>query len=296
MLRLPCPMPTTPALLFGRASHQPDDREVEAEAAESVGLESYQLELNALLEGNHELALATLPRESRRFLYRGWMLSEVEYQALEESLLERGHRLIVTSSQYAAAHYLPNWYPKLAGYTSRSVWTEGPDAAEAWALAQSLGPPPWLIKDHVKSAKESWHQACFIPPGASEAQFIASCEQLHAIRGERFERGFVVRRWLPFRTWGQTPSGPAYLEFRLFFARGRLVSAEPYFDAEDVEVPDFTAFERLARRIDSPFFTMDLADLGHETYAVVEVNDGGVSSLPASLDPRELFSRLPFLR
>jgi hypothetical protein len=101
----------------------------------------------------------------------------------------------------------------------------------------------------------------------------------------------VVRRFLPFRGYGQTPTGPAFLEYRLFFGRHRLLEAAPYFDF-DVETPDFSAFERLARRIDSPFFTMDLAQLESGDFAVVEVNDGGVSMLPASTDPRGLFGAL----
>lgn len=285
-----------PALLFGRASHQPDTRDVEADAADSLGLESYQVELNALLEGNVDAALNTLPARSRRFLYRGWMLTEAEYGTLDEALGDRGHSLVVSPEQYAATHYLPNWYPRLAGYTARSVWTDEPDAAEAWDLAQTLGPGPRLLKDHVKSAKEAWSTACFVPADATRPDFLARCDRLLELRGDRFERGFVVRRYLPFHTWGQTEAGPAFVEFRLFFAQGRLVAAEPYFDADELEVPDCTAFERLARRIDSPFFTMDLALLESGDFAVVELNDGGVSSLPASLDPRELFSALPFLR
>jgi len=147
------------------------------------------------------------------------------------------------------------------------------------------------MKDHVKSAKEQWADACFVPVGATEARFAEMCEALQDARGDRLEGGLVVRRCLQLKTFGMTPEGPAFFEFRLFFARGRLVAAEPYFDF-DVDVPDFTAFERLARRFDSPFFTMDLAQLANGDWAVIELNDGGVSMLPASLDPRELFDAL----
>ncbi|MFL5356052.1 ATP-grasp domain-containing protein [Archangium sp.] len=80
-------------------------------------------------------------------------------------------------------------------------------------------------------------------------------------------------------------------EFRLFFGSGRLLAAESSHDFE-VDVPDFTAFERLARRIPARFFTLDVAMLDSGQWAVVEVNDGGVSGLPASIDPRDLFAAL----
>jgi hypothetical protein len=141
------------------------------------------------------------------------MLTGEEYEALDEALGALGHELLTTPAQYAAAHYLPNWYPRLKGYTARSVWTEGTDPTEAWHAAQALGSPPWLVKDHVKSAKERWAEACFVPAEA------------------------------------------AHLEFRLFFGHGRLLAAESSDDF-DVDVPDFSAFERLARRIDARFFTL----------------------------------------
>ncbi|MFY1832056.1 ATP-grasp domain-containing protein [Myxococcus fulvus] len=287
-------MARTPrALLFGRNPSQHDTFDVEAEAAEALGFDTYQVDLAALLNGNAEQALEAVPRRgSLRLLYRGWMLTEEEYGALDEALSERGHQLTTTPTQYAAALYLPHWYPRLARYTARSIWTEGTVAHEAWSEAvRVLGPPPWLLKDHVKSAKERWEEACYVPAGATLEDFARTCENLVEERGERFERGLVVRKYLPLKVYGRTPTGPAHLEFRLFFGHGRLLAAEPQHEF-DVEVPDFSSFEPLGRRIDSPFFSLDVAMLQDGGWAVVEVNDGGVSGLPPGLDPRALFEPL----
>jgi hypothetical protein len=285
-------MPLASSIVFGRNPHQSDSFDTEAEAAEALGIDTFQIDLSALLEGDAERACAAIPDRGRlRLLYRGWMLTGEEYEALDEALGAMGHELMTTPAQYAAAHYLPNWYPKLKGYTARSVWTEGTDATEAWHAAQALGSPPWLVKDHVKSAKERWAEACFVPAGASRQDFERICGALLEERGERFERGFVVRRFLPFKVRGRTPAGPAHLEYRLFFGHGRLLAAESSDDF-DVDVPDFSAFERLARRIDARFFAMDVAMLEDGRWAVVELNDGGVSGIPPSIDPRELFGAL----
>lgn len=280
------------AIVFGRNPHQPDSFDLEADAAEALEIETFQLDLAALLEGDSERACANIPERGHlRLLYRGWMLTGEEYEALDEALGALGHELMTTPAQYEAAHYLPKWYPRLKGYTARSVWTESADASEAWVAAQALGPPPWILKDHVKSAKERWAEACFVPEGASRADFERICGALLEERGERFERGFVVRRFLPFKVRGQTPSGPAHLEFRLFFGSGKLLAAESSHDFE-VDVPDFSDFERLARKIEARFFAMDVAMLENGQWAVVELNDGGVSGLPASIDPRDLFAAL----
>jgi hypothetical protein len=140
-----------------------------------------------------------------------------------------------------------------------------------------LGPPPWILKDHVKSGGVA-------PKGCDRAHFLELVDALVADRADRFERGIVVRRYLPF-----VRVGGGYCEFRLFFARGRLLAAAPYHD-EALDTPDFSAFEPLARRIPSPFVTMDLAQLERGGWAVVEVGDGGVSAFPEQMDPRDVLS------
>ena len=44
--------------------------------------------------------------------------------------------------------------------------------------------------------------------------------------------------------------------------------------------------------IDSPFFTADVARLASGGYTVIEINDGGCSTLPEQLDPRDLYRAL----
>ena len=59
------------AIVFGRNPHQPDSFDTEAEAAEVLGVETFQLDLHALLEGNPDRALAAIPERGHlRLLYR----------------------------------------------------------------------------------------------------------------------------------------------------------------------------------------------------------------------------------
>src|SRR6185312_12731826 len=94
------------------------------------------------------------------------------------------------------ASYAPRYLPLLGERTAPARWTEDADVREAWELACELGPPPWVVKDHVKSAKERWHRACFVPPGATYEDFAEICAELVETRGERFARGFVIKKWL----------------------------------------------------------------------------------------------------
>ena len=281
-------------ILFGRPlvpQYAEDRFELEVLAAEELGIDSYAIPLDPIVNGDPERALRRLPRPRHRtWLYRGWMLSEEEYTALYEAVLEREEELVVDPESFAEAMYVPNYVPLLGDHTARTRWTEGEDIKEAWEAALELGPPPWIIKDHVKSAKERWHRACFVPPGASYEDFAEVCERLLEARGDRFERGFVIRKYLDLATLpGMLPEQRRVTdEHRLVFWEGRLVAHAPYYDV-DSTLEDPAQFAFLGRTIGSPFFTADVARLASGGYTVIEINDGGSSVLPEQMDPRELY-------
>jgi hypothetical protein len=282
------------SILFGRphAAPEAEDRfELEVLAADELGIESYAIPLDPVVNGEPERALRRLPRAAgRRWLYRGWMLDEEEYTALYEAIAERDEELVVDPECFAEATYAPLYLPLLGAHTAPARWTEDADVAEAWEVAQELGPPPWIVKDHVKSAKEKWHRACFVPEGTAYQEFAEICERLVEARGDRFARGFVAKKYLELATLrGWTPDGRRVTdEHRLVFWEGRLVAHAPYHDVDAaLEAPERFAF--LGRTIGSPFFTADIARLERGGYTVIEINDGGCSVLPEQMDPRDLY-------
>jgi hypothetical protein len=146
------------------------------------------------------------------------------------------------------------------------------------------------VKDHVKSAKEAWHRACFVPAGAAFEDFTAICERLLEERGDRFERGFVIKKYVELATLpGWTPEQRRVTdEHRLVFWEGRLVAHAPYYDVDSI-LEDPGAFAFLGDAVDSPFFTADVGRLARGGYTVIEVNDGGSSTFPEQMDPRDLY-------
>ncbi|WP_394842163.1 ATP-grasp domain-containing protein [Pendulispora brunnea] len=282
------------SILFGRPQRAPDadDRfELEVLAAEELGIESFAIPLDLVVDGDAERALKRLPRASgRTWLYRGWMLNEEEYTALYEAIGERGEELVVDPESFAEATYAPNYLPLLGTRTAPARWTESESIREAWEVAQELGPPPWIVKDHVKSAKEAWHRACFVPGGADFEDFAAICERLVELRGDRFERGFVVKKYLELATLpGWTPEQRRVTdEHRLVFWSGHLVAHAPYYDVEtELEMP--SRFADIGTILTSPFFTADVARLADGGHTILEINDGGCSTWPEQMDPRDIY-------
>lgn len=281
------------SILFGRPATQQEseDRfELEALAAEELDIASWAIPLEPLIEGDADAALRHLPRASgRSWLYRGWMLSYGEYEALYEAILDRGEQLVVDPAAFELATYLPSWAPLLGDHTPPSRWIEGTDLDEAWEVAQELGEPPWIIKDHVKSAKELWREACLIPAGADRAAFVDACQALIDHRGDRFERGIVIRKFVELApTRYRLLERPIPDEHRIVFWNGSPVAWAPYHDVDET-LDDVRRFAFLGELIDSPFFTADVARLASGAWTVVEVNDGGSATLPEQLDPRVLY-------
>lgn len=282
-------------VLFARGRAELDDGfEREAHVLESLGVPIAPVDLDALAQDDVRGALAALPRRRGwTWLYRGWMLFEEDYTALWEAILDRGDRLVVPPSSHAEASYLPLWAPQLGDRTPTSVWTESEDPTEAWEAAQDLGPPPWIIKDHLKSARHWWDRACYVPAGADQAAFERVCEGLLEFHQDRFQRGFVVRRFVELRPLPWRAEGhPVFDEHRVFFWKGRPVAHAPYHDVDDVRPLTRIPFPELGRLIDSPFFAADIGRLAAGGHTVVEINDGGAASLPAQLDPWALYEAI----
>jgi ATP-grasp domain-containing protein len=283
------------AVMFGRPSRAAsahDSFEVEVLALEQLGIESYALPLEPIVLGDAERALRHLPRpQNRTWLYRGWMLREEEYSALYEAIADRDEELIVDPESFAEATFAPNYLPLLGAHSAPARWTESDDIMEAWDVAQALGPPPWVVKDYVKSAKEEWLRACFVPEGADVEDFAAICTRLLELRGEAFETGFVVKKYLELATLPGWTSDRRRVtdEHRLVYWEGRLVAHAPYQDV-DSTLENPTEFAFLGRSLRSPFFTADVARLARGGWTIIEINDGGTSTFPEQLDPRVFYT------
>lgn len=282
------------SVMFGRPPRAAavDDRfELEEAALEELGVESYPVPLDPIVLGDVERALRRLPSpDGRAWLYRGWMLREEEYAALHEAVADRGEELVVDPESFAEATYAPRYLPRLGDRTAPARWTEDEDVAAAWELAQELGPPPWIVKDWVKSAKEDWLGACFVPAGADFLAFSTICERLLDLRGDAFETGFVIKKHLELATLpGWTADRRRVTdEHRLVFWEGELVAHAPYLDV-DSALDDPGRFAPLGRLVESPFFTADVARLAAGGWTVIEINDGGSSTFPEQLDPRDVY-------
>lgn len=267
--------------------------EPEFDAAKALGFQCLLFDEEAFSTGDIDLAFKRLPQgDGGDLVYRGWILTEELFRRFYEALFARGYSLVSTAAQYAEVTYFPGYYPKIREYAPAAVWTETPDAFLAWSLSRKMGDGPFVIKDHIKSAKHVWHEACFVPKGSGRENFERIAENLKKEQGKTFHRGFVVKQFVPLRSRRASPREyPMCEEYRLFFWRGKLLVASHYHRQTENTV-DWLPFINLAQRFEAPFFTMDLAQTEAGNWIVVDMGSGECSSLPPSLEPARFYGRL----
>jgi hypothetical protein len=202
--------------------------------------------------------------EDEVVVYRGWMMSDREYDILAEQTDLMGGKLLTSKEQYYATHYIPNWYPRLMTLTAETfIFTDMVNLADDVSVyleeQKDMGFRKFLLKDFVKSLKTGGGSVVTDPK-----QIPAVLENMEKYRGS-IEGGVCVRFWEDF-----VPSG----EKRFFVIDGKFYGQEFSFDTRAMSV-----LIRVAREIESPFFSVDLAQRTDGLFRVVEIGDGQVSDL-----------------
>ncbi|HEX8615498.1 MAG TPA: ATP-grasp domain-containing protein [Telluria sp.] len=184
-------------------------------------------------------------------LYRGWMLTPDGYARLHQGVAQLDCAMMTSPTQYRHCHYLPEWYALCAEFTPETVIVAR-DADFAAAVA-GRNWPAYFVKDYVKSLTTQRGSVAATPHeiaevvglieryrGAVEGGVcIRKFEQLQADSEERY---FVLRR----QAFGREGSAPALVH-------------------------------ELARRIDSPFFSVDVVASSEGELRLIELGDGQVS-------------------
>ena len=198
------------------------------------------------------------PFKQDNVVYRGWMLSDIEYTLLEGLVEWYGGKLMVSKEQYYAAHHLPNWYPLIEHMTPETLIFPGRDMV-AWKTTVAEGWSRIQVKDYVKSLKTKGGSVI-----GSLAELDAVLGDMEFYRGE-IEGGVCLRRWEEF-----VPGS----ERRYFVINGRYFGQEVSFDTRVMAI-----LMRVAKEIPSPFFSVDIAQRTDGQFRVVEIGDGQVSDL-----------------
>lgn len=193
-------------------------------------------------------------------LYRGWMLNAGQYARYCRQLRMLGGSPVVGSTAYSETHWLPGWYDKLQEVTASSTFIFRSEYRTFEDLKLWLDELDWsepkFIKDFVKSNTDKSGSVAYC---ANEAMAIL-CE-LETHRGS-LEGGVSLRDFKHFASGSE----------KRFF----VINGIPY-SPNNKEVPEVVTLA--AQRIESPFFSVDVATRIDGVVEIVELGDGQVSDI-----------------
>jgi hypothetical protein len=189
--------------------------------------------------------------EGEDVVYRGWMLTPDGYAHLQTEIENKGGKVLTSSAQYRHCHYLPEWYSLCEDVTPKTIFL-AKDADFASALANQ-GWSTYFVKDYVKSLTTTRGSVA-----RSTQEIVEIVALIEKFRGQ-VEGGVCVRQFEDLRV----ESEERYFVFKQkVFARVGVVPA---------------IVERIAERIDSPFFSVDIVLNADGVSRLIELGDGQVS-------------------
>lgn len=224
-----------------------------------------------------------VPEGDVTVVYRGWMMSEPEYNAYQEWCLDHDLKLFTDVKQYLAAHWLPNWYPLVERWTPTTqifsndtpLMREDDTRKIGYILGEHVRSLRGLhhlsghgdgsewqkfqLKDYVKSLKTDGGSAL------TEVEDITpTLEKMQKYRG-KIEGGICIRSWEDLYQ---------HSEKRYFVINNRFYGQERSFDLRHMSLLD-----RMSKLIPSPFYSVDIALRTDGVSRIVEIGDGQVSDL-----------------
>ncbi len=208
---------------------------------DSLGFERSLIDFDALTSGSpieqvvRRVKTINGPRSA---VYRGWMMTPEQYEAVYRALETRGFRLLNLPAQYRRCHYLPENYAVIQGLTPRSVWMPvGKDFAVTAIhdVLRQFGDRPVIVKDYVKSQKHYWAEACFIPSASDRARAERVVARFLELQDDSLAGGLVFREYIDLESLTQhSVSGmPLTKEFRIFYLDGKPALVSEYWDEGD---------------------------------------------------------------
>ncbi|WP_442267311.1 ATP-grasp domain-containing protein [Tenacibaculum sp. ZS6-P6] len=283
--------------VFDSKTIEPDYEE-EKNIAVDLGFNFSLISYEALVENELNTALKFVPNQEKieTAFYRGWMITPQQYENLYEGLLKKNIKLINDPESYKHCHYLPNSYDIIKTKTPKSNWTTDLTDVSILKLAQDFDKSPIIVKDYVKSEKHHWEDACFIPNASDSNNVKTIVHNFIKLRGNTLNEGIVFRAFkeLEFLTEHSKSGMPLTKEFRIFFGNKKMIQVFNYWDEGDYGTSeiDFNEFKKLALKIKSNFFTMDIAQKKTGEWIIMELGDGQVAGLPENANKKEFYSAL----
>ena len=262
-----------------------EDLEKEYDAAVSTGLfENILLFSYEDWFHNGKLVLTQIPDQMICAVYRGWMMKPEQYELFYNRLLTNNISLITPPDAYALFHIFPNIYPYIRSDTPKTLIVPEDVPLDLELVKKEF--PRFLVKDYVKSVKGTEFPA-FFDRSVSAEDFNHWIEVFRKYRGSLLTGGFCIKEYVELKEYAGIKN-----EYRVFYINNEVASisrnsGQPCFTTSPPE-----ELVQKYRILNSPFYTVDYAELADGSWVILEAGDGSVSGLSDFQDYNSFFRTL----
>lgn len=281
--------------------------EAEAEAAREAGFRTAYVD--AELNSGSPPKFFQLPTsDSQKVLYRGWLMRPKDYERVHAGILDHGHVPVTSLEDYLESYEFPRWYNKLAFASPQSLYFTGSPFTSPQSVVENLpelasvvgsifGDRSIIVKDFIKSRKHEWFDACFIRPANDYKEFARVVTNFVNGQGEDLTGGLVFREFIEFKRAGIHLKSrmPLIQEWRLFVWEHEVLYHAPYWanaTYNEAMDPPQNWLADVIRRMQSPFFVLDLAQRVDGSWMIMEVNDAGAAGIPENGSAEKFYKQL----
>ena len=143
----------------------------------------------------------------------------------------------------------------------------------------------FMVKDYVKSVKGSDFPVYF-DLTITQSEFDAWMKKFYQYRGNLLTGGICIKKYLDLKKYDSHTN-----EYRAFFYRNELMLLMKSSNQSDACCKPPVELMNKYKMLDSPFFTLDFAQLEDDSWTIIESGDGQVSGITDS-SQIELFYKL----
>lgn len=269
---------------FFSLSKVDEDLQQEYEAVVATGLFEVALFGYDKWFDEDKLVLKNAPEEEHLAVYRGWMMKPDQYERFYDLLLKQNIRLITEPEHYRLMHIFPNVYESVKDDTAKMEVFPLHSQIDVEPLKKSFN--RFMVKDYVKSVKGTEFPKYF-DRSVTQEDFDKWMEVFYKYRGELLTGGICIKEYLDLKMYGGKTN-----EYRVFYINHEIAtvcrnSAQGYYTSE----PPKELLEKYSN-LNSPYYTIDYAELTDGSWRIIEAGDGGVSGLSENQDYEQYYRAL----
>lgn len=216
--------------------------------------------------------------------YRGWMMQPEQYQAFYDQLKQKNITLITPPEAYTLMHVFPNIAEQFGDDTAKMLLFPLHARIDTEELKKQFD--RFMVKDYVKSVKGTEFPK-FFDRTVTQEEFDRWMEVFYQYRGSLLTGGICIKEYLDLKQYGGRTN-----EYRVFYMNNHIAtvcrnSGQGNYTPE-VPLDLIHQYSHL----NSPFYTVDYAELADGTWKVIEAGDGSVSGMSDNQDGRAFFRKL----